>query len=57
VRVWHGSLDTTVPVEVAAGMAALLPHVSATIWDGHGHGHSGWATSDAVVEVAAALTE
>jgi pimeloyl-ACP methyl ester carboxylesterase len=55
VRVWHGSLDTRVPVGVAAGMAALLPHASATIWDGHGH--FSWATSDAVVEVAAALTQ
>ncbi len=54
VRVWHGSHDTRVPLEVGHGLADLLPGASLTVWPQHGH--FSWATSDAVTEIAAYLT-
>ncbi len=54
VHIWHGRLDTRVPVEVAHGLAGLLANASATIWPQHGH--FSWATGDAVIEIAARLT-
>lgn len=54
VRIWHGSLDTRVPVEVAHGLASVLPNASVTVWPQHGH--FSWATSDAVIEIAAYLS-
>lgn len=55
VGIWHGSLDTRVPVDVASGLAELLPHASLTIWTGHGH--FSWAADDAVTEIATWLTQ
>lgn len=54
VQIWHGSLDTRVPVETADGLAGLLPDASVTVWPRHGH--FSWAASEDVIDVAAHLT-
>jgi pimeloyl-ACP methyl ester carboxylesterase len=37
VRLWHGTEDTTVPVEATQALAAVLPDVSVQITPGAGH--------------------
>ncbi len=54
VRVWHGTRDTRIPVEVSHGLTDLMPGASLEVWPQHGH--FSWATSDQVAGIAAYLT-
>lgn len=50
VRLWHGSDDTRIPVEVAEALAGRIPNTECVVWPHHGH--FSWAMSDNVAAVA-----
>lgn len=54
VRLWHGTEDTRIPVDVAIAFADRMPRADCVLWPNHGH--FSWAMSDEIISVAEFLT-
>jgi pimeloyl-ACP methyl ester carboxylesterase len=54
IRLWHGTEDTRIPVEVASSFADRMRHADCVLWPSHGH--FSWAMSDEIASIAEFLT-
>jgi pimeloyl-ACP methyl ester carboxylesterase len=56
VELWHGEADVSVPVAIAADVAAELPSCSANVIPGHGHSVGAVVADDVFTYLAGAGT-